>query len=311
MMKKIKLFGTLLLFGVMIPALGQSLTSHYFESGHVRLHYMTAGTGEPVILIHGVTDNIPVCFQQPLPPTGTDFMTKLAEKYQVVAIDTRGHGQSDKPTGVESYGKVMEEDIIRLMDHLKIEKAHLVGYSMGAFIIGNLLVNHKDRVKSAALVGGTPLTKQQFYEAHPLYQVFVKTAQYLANESGINPLLEWYWSTRQPVPTKEILDSLSQQILEGQSNEALQDCLIGFKALFQVDEKKLGQNNIPVALIIGDDDPMIDFIAPFQQLPSSSLVVIPKANHLDILMYPECLTAVEQFLQETQGLSGRATPAEH
>jgi pimeloyl-ACP methyl ester carboxylesterase len=49
----------------------------------------------------------------------------------VTAIDNRGHGQSDKPHNADAYGSNMSDDVIRLMDHLKIKKAHVLGYSMG------------------------------------------------------------------------------------------------------------------------------------------------------------------------------------
>jgi len=77
----------------------------------------------------------------------------LAKKYHVIALDLRGHGQSDKPTAEDAYGQPMVDDIARLMDHLKIPKAHVVGYSLGAIIVMKFCVDHPDRVLSANLGG--------------------------------------------------------------------------------------------------------------------------------------------------------------
>jgi len=89
----------------------------------------------------------------------------------LLALDNRGHGQSGKPSAEGLYGQQMVEDIVRLMDHLRIGKAHVVGYSMGGMITMKLLTSHSDRVKSAVLGGmgwlqaGSPLEK--FWELVP------------------------------------------------------------------------------------------------------------------------------------------------
>src|SRR5579871_2661677 len=107
-----------------------------FDSAGVKLHYIVEGQGEPVILIHGYAASIVANWGAP------GIVKKLAESYQVIALDNRGHGQSDKPHDAGAYGSKMFDDVLRLMDHLKIKKAHIVGYSMGGFITEELLVEH-------------------------------------------------------------------------------------------------------------------------------------------------------------------------
>jgi pimeloyl-ACP methyl ester carboxylesterase len=77
----------------------------------------------------------------------------LAKDHQVITMDVRGHGKSDKPKKEDAYGPELVEDVVRLLDHLKIEKAHIVGYSMGGIIAGNFIVKHPDRVLSGTLGG--------------------------------------------------------------------------------------------------------------------------------------------------------------
>ncbi|HOX39156.1 MAG TPA: alpha/beta hydrolase [Candidatus Brocadiia bacterium] len=118
-----------------------------FDSDGTKIRYYAAGRGEPVILVHGFMASAALNWSIP-------GVTKhLAEKYRVIALDVRGHGMSDKPDVPEAYGLHMVEDVVSLMDHLKIEKARVVGYSMGGMIVMKMAALHPERMKSA-VVGG-------------------------------------------------------------------------------------------------------------------------------------------------------------
>jgi pimeloyl-ACP methyl ester carboxylesterase len=71
----------------------------------------------------------------------------------VIWLDMPAHGFSDKPAKDEAYGLELVEHVARLMDHLKIKKAHIVGYSMGGIITAKFIVKHPDRVLSGTLAG--------------------------------------------------------------------------------------------------------------------------------------------------------------
>lgn len=118
-----------------------------FDAKDVKISYLVQGKGEPVVLIHGWLSSAAINWTLP----GTTGL--LAKDHQVIALDVRGHGQSDKPTKEEAYGPELVEDIVRLLDHLKIKKAHIVGYSMGGIIAGNFIAKHPDRVLSGTLCG--------------------------------------------------------------------------------------------------------------------------------------------------------------
>ncbi len=121
-----------------------------FDSNGVKIRYLVEGEGEPVLLIHGFVVNKEL--QWGLPGT----IKALAKDHRVIALDNRGHGKSGKPTDPKKYGMEMVEDAVRLLDHLKIKKAHVVGYSMGAVITAKLMVTHPDRLLSATLGGAVP-----------------------------------------------------------------------------------------------------------------------------------------------------------
>lgn len=118
-----------------------------FRSGDLKLFYSDEGTGEPVVLVHGyrATGNLNWRL--------TGVIGLLAPKYRVLTIDNRGHGQSDKPRHAKDYGAHMAQDVIALLDHLKLKDAHVVGYSMGGMIALKLMAEHPERVRSA-VVGG-------------------------------------------------------------------------------------------------------------------------------------------------------------
>jgi pimeloyl-ACP methyl ester carboxylesterase len=118
-----------------------------FTSNGVKIHYVVEGKGEPVILVHGLCSSAKMNWVMP----GT--VTALAKRYQVVAFDNRGHGQSGKPEADDQYGVQMVEDVVRLMNHFHISKAHVAGYSLGGMITLKLLALHPERVSSAVLGG--------------------------------------------------------------------------------------------------------------------------------------------------------------
>lgn len=118
-----------------------------FDSAGVKIHYAVKGHGEPVILIHGLYSNGRLNWDKP----GTTEM--LAKEFQVIHLDCRGHGRSGKPQAEDAYGINMVEDVLRLMDHLGIQKARVAGYSMGGMISLKLAATHPERVNRVALCG--------------------------------------------------------------------------------------------------------------------------------------------------------------
>jgi pimeloyl-ACP methyl ester carboxylesterase len=141
---------SLLAIVLAIPSLtiaNQSTSDHRFDAKGVKLHYIVEGEGEPVVLIHGLYSSARVNWQMP------GVVSLLSKKYRVIALDMPGHGESDKPTDEEAYGLELVEDVVRLLDYLRIEKAHIVGYSMGGMIAVEFMARHQERVLSG-VVGG-------------------------------------------------------------------------------------------------------------------------------------------------------------
>ena len=100
-----------------------------------------------MVLIHGMGSSALLNWKLP------GIMDLLSRRFRVIALDLPGHGGSDKPEKEEAYGVQMVEDVILLLDHLRIKKAHIVGYSLGGMIALNLISRHPDRTLSGILGG--------------------------------------------------------------------------------------------------------------------------------------------------------------
>ena len=117
-------------------------------SDGVRIHYMEAGAGTPVVLLHGYTS----CCDAGWFANGV--AKELARDHRVIGIDARGHGRSEKPHDPAKYdGDRMPADVIEVLDRLGVPKAHFHGYSMGGGIVAHLLARHPDRFITASFGG--------------------------------------------------------------------------------------------------------------------------------------------------------------
>lgn len=102
----------------------------FFDSNGVSIRYVERGTGPAVVLMHGYTGTLDRHF------IANGVFANLAQDHRAIAFDLRGHGKSGKPHDPGAYGEVMAGDVVRLLDHLKINRAHVIGYSLGALIAG-------------------------------------------------------------------------------------------------------------------------------------------------------------------------------
>jgi pimeloyl-ACP methyl ester carboxylesterase len=120
-----------------------------FDADGVRIAYIDEGEGEPILLIHGFASNIAANWRD-----ARWVPAIIAAGRRVIAYDNRGHGQSEKLYDPGLYGApIMAEDARRLLDHLGIARADVMGYSMGARIAVFLALAHPERVRSLVLAG--------------------------------------------------------------------------------------------------------------------------------------------------------------
>ena len=100
----------------------------YFDNDGVRIHYQVDGKGAPIVLMHGTSGSVGDWYEN-------GWVGGLKDDYQIILIDHRGHGYSDKPHDSDSYSlEISVSDVVGVLDELRIEKANYFGYSMGGFI---------------------------------------------------------------------------------------------------------------------------------------------------------------------------------
>ncbi|KAA1039338.1 alpha/beta hydrolase [Macrococcus equipercicus] len=113
------------------------------SGGSVAIAYEVTGHGEPLILIHGINGNLEMFYHN---------VEELSKHYQVITYDLRGHGRSDRPLNYTMDNHI--DDCFRLMQHLKLKRANILGFSLGAYIALGFAIQYPEYVNKLILVGG-------------------------------------------------------------------------------------------------------------------------------------------------------------
>jgi len=115
----------------------------------VRIAYESVGKGDPVVLVHGFAASRVQNWRAP-----GWYQTLNDAGYRVIALDCRGHGESDKPHDPASYGHdVMARDVTLVMDAVGVDRALLMGYSMGGFITMHVLLSRPELLRKVVIGG--------------------------------------------------------------------------------------------------------------------------------------------------------------
>lgn len=182
----------------------------------------TGGPGDPILLVHGFASTAAVNWVNTLWVRSLEGAGR-----RVVAFDNRGHGLSSKPYDMAAYDPaVMARDCVAILDHLAIERADVMGYSMGARITAFLAIAEPTRVRSAVLGGlgyhlvdggGLPQSVDQALEADsiadvsdPLGRMFRRFAE--ANGGDLRALAACIRGTRRN-PSEDDLQSIVCPVL--------------------------------------------------------------------------------------------------
>lgn len=227
-----------------VPA-AQVPDSKFFDSNGVQIHYADQGKGKPVVLLHGFLGTMHDWYTRGYVPALLDA------GYRVLALDARGHGRSDKPHDPAQYGPEMARDIVRLMDHVGIDKAHVVGYSMGGDLALKLLGLHPERLLSVTLggIGGNPLGGwvASDFDLRTL-------ATSLEHGDGIKPLIREPSTAGDVARSEEQIDRINEQVMSGKDAKALAAAISAYDQL-SVSRDVLRRNTVPAIVIVGEHDP--------------------------------------------------------
>lgn len=259
----------------------------------MRIRYVDQGSGSPIILVHGFTRTLEKDWLD------TGALAKLAATHRVIAVDLRGHGKSGKPHDADAYGEDLQLDVIRLMDHLNIARAHMVGHSAGCSVVGRLAVTHPQRVITAILGAGTIL--------HGVWEPSddEDAKESAADVKSIPPfrnMIIRLTPRDEPPRSEATIHMFSAQLTDGNDLDALMAFrLAGGRGQLSSDEA-VKAIKVPVLAIVGDQDPTVASVRNFQKfLPSVRVVEIKGATHGGDRMSvrrPEFIDAVLQFVAQ-------------
>lgn len=258
-----------------------------FDSNGVKIRYVTAGKGEAVVLIHGWMSDSGMWGQLDTNPA--------AKEFQLIALDLRGHGKSDKPHDAAKYDAEVAEDVIRLLDHLKIEKAHLVGYSSGSFVAGKVAATHPERVRSVVFGAQAPVigeVKDSDFSEVELFAKLVDEGKDLgAYILGVFP--------KESKLTDEQAKAIAQVAYAGKDVKAFAAAGRGYRKL-AVTAEDLKRCTAPMLFIHGGDES--DHVkgkvtAARKALGRGELKVVDGGNHMTTLTMPEFGDSIKTFLR--------------
>jgi pimeloyl-ACP methyl ester carboxylesterase len=268
-------------------------TDKSFNSNGVQIRYVEQGAGEPILLIHGYTRSIETNWLE------TGVFQDLAKDHRVIAFDLRGHGKSGKPTDPAAYGSDMVQDAIRILDHLGIRRAHVVGYSLGAIITAKLLTTNPDRFLTATLGGHAGYRNWK-----PEYDRNVEARATELEQADVpfRGLVVAMTPSDEPRRTEEQIRALSAGLAAVNDVKALAAYnRAGTRALNSTDSEVVAIK-VPILGIIGS----LDNVASMNQLkgilPSLKLVVIDGATHVGdrgAARRPEFVKAIRDFIDSS------------
>lgn len=129
----------------LVASTALALEDKYLDANGVKIRYVDVGRGDPIVLLHGGTSNLESW-------VAAGVVENLQKDFRVIAFDARGHGKSDKPRDPAAYGRQQALDVVRLLDHLKVKRAHIVGFSLGGSTVAQLLTLHPERFLTATQV---------------------------------------------------------------------------------------------------------------------------------------------------------------
>jgi pimeloyl-ACP methyl ester carboxylesterase len=244
----------------------------FFDSAGVQIAYEAAGDGPAIVLVHGFASNRKRNWKD---VRWFDALTNDGRR--VIALDCRGHGESEKPHDPAAYHvDLMAGDVCRLMDEFGVDHADLMGYSMGARIAAALLVRHPERVSCAILAGAGPGIVRERPDAEAIARVL---------------------ETEDPAALTNPVGRAFRQFAEQSRNDlkALAACMRGLRRT--VDAAQLRLVQVPVLIVAGERDDLVgDPRGLADLIPGAQLAIVPGRDHLSTVGDRRYKEAVLQFL---------------
>ncbi len=265
----------------------------YAENDGVKIYFEESGTGKALVFLHEYLND----------HTGwDDQMRRFSRDYRCVTIAARGYPPSDCPEDEMAYSQdIFKNDVLAVLDHLKISKAHLVGLSMGAYTGLQLAIENPDRVLSVIAAsgasGGYEQTRIEFEEQTADSAAQLESMDGMPGVSLASGATRVQLKRKDPISWNRVAEIISRRPVHSAA-KTMRQVQLNRTPVYKL-EKELAAVKTPVLLMVGDEDEScLDVNLWLKRVMASSrMVVFPACGHVLHLEEPELFNHLcEQFL---------------
>lgn len=268
-----------------------SITEHYADVNGIKLHYLSAGQGETVVILHGFPHYAALW-------EGT--IKRLSQHYRVIVPDNRGYGLSSKPKGVDAYKiAVLANDISSLIKHVNgNEKVHLIGHDWGGTLAWDVAETHPELIEKLVVINAPPLSTfielvstDEAQSKASAYMNYLKSGMFEQQHAKEGASLLWGIGF-DDLYNKQLLNSHDKAIFfeRWQSGETLEAAINWYRA--NIPDKPVKEftpftlSNTPTLLIWGENERV--FIPQIPALLDAAIedyqyVIMPNVGHTPFL----------------------------
>jgi pimeloyl-ACP methyl ester carboxylesterase len=259
-----------------------------FSKDGIRLHVEEAGAGVPVVFVHEFAGDHRAWEPQ---------VRHLSRMHRCVTFASRGYPPSDVPENPEAYSQdLARSDVIAVLDALEIERAHIVGHSMGAYTALHVGIRHPERCLSVSVLGcgwGSKPDEQEeaaqaceriaeMFEREPIAEAAAKYARFPMRTT---------FEAKDPRGFAEFESMLAQHSAIG-SALTMRNLQQKRPTLWDM-KTQLEAFRLPLLVLVGDEDhPCLDGSLLLKRIvPQAALVVVPRSGHTITLEEPNAVNA--------------------
>lgn len=274
----------------------------YAEVSGIKIFYEISGEGYPVIFVHGFGGDRTEWFVQ---------APALSKQFKVIVFDNRGAGKSDRPNHPYTM-EIYSDDIANLMDYLKIDKAHVIGVSLGGMIVLNFVLRHPNKVNKLVLINtfaGFPNQQGITMYKNGLIDLYHKKLKDPAESffiSAKNGFTRNFWKQMKEDPKKKFYglwsadDLIEHSITDIQTPQDIENAanaIAGHNVIERLNEIK-----IKTLVLCANKDKISPVLANEKihaSIPNSVFKIIEEAGHDSKLeKAPEVNNAILEFLED-------------
>jgi 2-hydroxy-6-oxonona-2,4-dienedioate hydrolase len=250
----------------------------YLQVGGLRIRYVDAGSGEPVLLMHGLGGSI---------ESWTNNIEELSKSFRVIAVDLPGFGLSDKPK-INYTIKFYMQFVVQFLKQLRLGQASMVGSSLGGHVAAEVAINRPSLVRRLVLTSPAGALPRSFKGSRALWK-YVK----VINAKSVQQVKQ----ALSAVDNKPVDDSYAQLVYQKMSTpgakEAFLSALAGSARAPRLNSR-LNRIKAPTLLLWGKEDYMIPvkFVEPFVKMKNCRIVMLENCGHRPHFERPELFNRI-------------------